>query len=532
MSNTKFKSLDAIKASIRAGRKYAMESNPPEDPTEQKVPTENKENVVTPADYSVPGSETKNVNTEENAVISANTPLDQTLGADESDVKATKEPEVEREEKTVSIKEAAESAKNALTEILTKAKETKKEAKTDESKKEASVDNVASNVDLSPITLSKIANAMLETEEGRRAALNSLEQYKAEQMKQASLKELLIANEIYNQHKALTKTASENYDEAMLKIAASHQAVLDQIEKDFANDPKFAESVKRAYAQGAADTAQSQAGGADPSQDSPEAAQNDVMAAINELVQAGQIDEQGAQVLAEMAAQAAQQDGNPELSPEEAMMLLQQAVQAGIIPAEVAEQLMSGGEAEAQAATPPAEQAAAAEGAEAPAQEAAKTASISKTAATKQLAAGIVNLTMQMKKQAAAEGAVDSAEATVDDVDSVIDELVANGDIAPEEADAVKDAIVEELIASEGENASDGAALEADVSKDVEGDEEISPEELAAALEEAGVTPEELEAALADVALEEGSDESADEKSADEESDDDDKSDDDKSDAE
>lgn len=520
MSNTKFKSLDAIKASIRAGRKYAMESNPPEDPTEQKVPAENKENVVTPADYSVPGSETKNVNTEENAVISANTPLDQTLGADESDVKATKEPEVEREEKTVSIKEAAESAKNALTEILNKAKETKKEAKEAEAKKEASIDNVASNVDLSPVSLSKIASAMLETEEGRRAALNSLEQYKAEQMKQASLKELLIANELYNQQKSLSKTASENYDNAMLKIAASHQAVLDQIEKDFANDPTFAESVKRAYAQGAADTAQIQAGGADPSQDSPEAAQNDVMAAINELVQAGQIDEQGAQVLAEMAAQAAQQDGNPELSPEEAMLLLQQAVQAGIIPAEVAEQLMGGGAAPAaQAApeaTPPADQAAAAEGAVAPAEEGAKTASISKTAAIRQLASGIVNLTMQMKKQAAAEGAVETEEANIDDVNSVIDELVAKGDIAPEEAEAVKNVIVDELISQEAGNVDVATEPESVAEVDDDDDDEISEDELAALLEQQGVTPEELQAVLAEINAD-AAEEACDDKSCDKE---------------
>lgn len=517
MSNTKFKSLDAIKASIRAGRKYAMESNPPEDPTEQKVPAENKENVVTPADYSVPGSETKNVNTEENAVISANTPLDQTLGADESDVKATKEPEVEREEKTVSIKEAAESAKNALTEILNKAKETKKEAKEAEAKKEASIDNVASNVDLSPVSLSKIASAMLETEEGRRAALNSLEQYKAEQMKQASLKELLIANELYNQQKSLSKTASENYDKAMLKIAASHQAVLDQIEKDFANDPTFAESVKRAYAQGAADTAQIQAGGADPSQDSPEAAQNDVMAAINELVQAGQIDEQGAQVLAEMAAQAAQQDGNPELSPEEAMLLLQQAVQAGIIPAEVAEQLMGGGAAQAAPeATPPADQAAAAEGAVAPAEEGAKTASISKTAAIRQLASGIVNLTMQMKKQAAAEGAVETEEANIDDVNSVIDELVAKGDIAPEEAEAVKDVIVDELISQEAGNVDGATEPESEVDDDDDDDDEISEDELAALLEQQGVTPEELQAVLAEINAD-AAEEACDDKSCDKE---------------
>lgn len=480
MSNTKFKSLDAIKASIRAGRKYAMESNPPEDPTEQKVPAENKENVVTPADYSVPGSDTKNVNTEENAVISAKTPLDQTLGADESDVKATKEPEVVTEEKTVSIKEAAVSAKNALTELLSKAKSTKKEA---------SIDNVASNVDLSPITLSKIASAMLETEEGRRAALNSLEQYKAEQMKQASLKELLIANEIYNQQKSLSKTASENYDEAFLKIAAAHQSVLDQIEKDFANDPAFAESVKRAYAQGAADTAQIQAGGVDPSQDSPEAAQNDVMAAINELVQSGQIDEQGAQALAEMAAQAAQQDGNPELSPEEAMMLLQQAVEAGIIPAEVAEQLLGGGVTPAAAPQAPVapEVQAANEGTPA---EAAKTASV------RNLASNIVNFTMHMKKQAAAEGAVDTDEANLDDIDTVIEELVNSGDISPEEAEAVKDAIAEELIA--GEDVEESAVEDAEDAEDVEGDEDIDPEELAAALEAEGVTPEELQAALED----------------------------------
>ena len=498
MSNTKFKSLDAIKASIRAGRKYAMELNPPEDPNEQKVPAEKKENVVTPADYGIPGSETKNINTEENAVISAKTPLDQQLGADESDVKAKEEPPVVTEEKTVSIKEAADNAKNALTDILNKAAskkevEPKKEA---DSKKEASVDNVASNVDLSPVTLSKIATAMLATEEGRRAALNSLEQYKAEQMKQASLKELLIANELYNQHKALSKTASEQYTEDMQKIASAHQNVINKIEQDFANDPAFAMSVKRAYAQGAADTAQIQGGGADPAAAaaSVEAAQNDVMEVINELVQSGQIDEQGAQALAELAAQAAAQDGNPELSPEEAMMLLQQAVEAGIIPAETAQQIMGGAAGEA-AGEAPAEAA--------PAPEAQKTASVHN------LAAQIIDLTFAMKKQAAAEGAVEDAEANIDDVDQVVDELVNAGQISPEEGEAVKDAIVDGL-AAEGAGDVDGVVdseqeqVEGDdEDDDDEGDEEdvdedLSEEELAEALEEIGVTPEELVAALQD----------------------------------
>ena len=515
MSNTKFKSLDAIKASIRAGRKYAMELNPPEDPNEQKVPAEKKENVVTPADYGIPGSETKNVNTEENAVISAETPLDQQLGADESDVKAKEEPPVVTEEKTVSIKEAAANVKNALTDILNKAA-SKKEAepkKEVDSKKEASVDNVASNVDLSPVTLSKIATAMLATEEGRRAALNSLEQYKAEQMKQASLKELLIANELYNQHKALSKTASEQYTEDMQKIASAHQNVIKKIEKDFANDPAFAMSVKRAYAQGAADTAQIQGGGADPAAAaaSVEAAQNDVMEVINELVQSGQIDEQGAQALAEMAAQAAAQDGNPELSPEEAMMLLQQAVEAGIIPAETAQQIMGGAAGAAPAEAPAApEQGAPAE--DAPAPEAQKTASVHN------LAAQIIDLTFAMKKQAAAEGAVEDAEANIDDVDQVVDELVNAGQISPEDGAAVKDAIVEGLVAegagdvagvvdSEHEPVEGGDADEEedddegddDEGDDDEGDEDLSEEELASALEEIGVTPEELVAALQDV---------------------------------
>ena len=489
MSNTKFKSLDAIKASIRAGRKYAMELNPPEDPNEQKVPAEKKENVVTPADYGIPGSETKNINTEENAVISAKTPLDQQLGADESDVKAKEEPPVVTEEKTVSIKEAAANVKNALTDILNKAA-SKKEAV---SKKEASVDNVASNVDLSPVTLSKIATAMLATEEGRRAALNSLEQYKAEQMKQASLKELLIANELYNQHKALSKTASEQYTEDMQKIASAHQNVINKIEKDFANDPEFAMAVKRAYAQGAADTAQIQGGGADPAAAaaSVEAAQNDVMAVINELVQSGQIDEQGAQALAELAAQAAAQDGNPELSPEEAMMLLQQAVEAGIIPAEAAQQIMGGAAAGAAPAEAPAapEQGSPAEAAPAP--EAQKTASVHN------LAAQIIDLTFAMKKQAAAEGAVEDAEANIDDVDQVVDELVNAGQISPEDGEAVKDAIVEGLAE---ESLGDDVAASDEESID---GEDVSEEELAAALEELGVTPDELVAAIQDAEGEE-----------------------------
>ena len=531
MSNMKYKSLEAIKASIRAGRKYAMENNPPADPNEESVPAENKDNVQTPADLGIPGGDKKNVNTTENEII-ANTPIDQTLRANESDVKAKVEDPEDKTEKEVSIpapseeqkaepvnsaaatnsvKEAAAKVHNALSVLVEKAKQAKKEAS-------STAGNIASGIDLSPMTLSKIASLMLDTEQGRQLAMRTLEENKAEQIKQASLKELLVANEIFKQEEEIRKTAAYKEAEAeFTKIAAAHEAYAAELNKQFAGDPEFAKAVKLAYAQGATDVAAIQGGAEPTTEPTPAAEQEDIMAVIQELLQSGQINEQQAQAIAQLAAEVAQADGNPELSPEEEQLLLQAAVEQGLLPPEMLQQLSSGQAAAPAAPMPPVAdpsmQAAAAQGAVDAQGAVAPEGGEPKTAAIRKLAANCVKLACGLKKVASDEGALEEGESedvTVDDIDTVIDQLVENGEISSEEADAVKDEIAEEI--------SSGVSNEVEVANDADDEgepeevetevDEVSPEDLREFLVEQGVTPEELEAALADIPEEELCDES------------------------
>lgn len=513
----KYKSLEAIKASIRAGRKYAMENNPPADPNEESVPAENKDNVQTPADLGIPGGDKKNVNTTENEII-ANTPIDQTLRANESDVKAKVEDPEDKTKKEVSIpapseeqkaepvneaaatnsvKEAAVRVQNALSALVEKAKQAKKEAS-------SVAGNVASGIDLSPMTLSKIASLMLDTEQGRQLAMKTLEEHKAEQIKQASLKELLVANEIFKQEEDIRKTAAYKEAEAeFTKIAAAHEVYAAELDKQFAADPAFAYAIKRAYAQGATDVAAIQGGAEPTTEPTPAAEQEDIMAVIQELLQSGQINEQQAQAIAQLASQVAQSDGNPELSPEEEQMLIQAAVEQGLLPPEMLQQMAAGAQPAAAPVADPAMMQAAAQGAADTQGAVAPEGGEAKTAAVRNLAANCVKLTCGLKKVASEEGALEEGESediTVDDIDTVVDQLVENGEISPKEADAVKDEIAEQIV---GEATGDVEAVPVvDEEVDVEGGD-VSPEELQAFLSEQGVTPEELEAALADIPEEE-----------------------------
>jgi DNA-binding transcriptional regulator YhcF (GntR family) len=526
MANTKYKSLEAIKASIRAGRKYAMENNTPEDPNETKVPAEDKSNIVTPADYSIPGGENKNTDNA-NEVI-ANTPLDQTLKADESDVKAPEKDPVKEEEKEVSIPEIpeeqkAENIKEASSKIKNALKDLVKKAKTSKAS-EPTVENVAEGIDLSSNTLSKIASMMLATEEGKQLAVKTLEMNKAEQIKQASLKELLIANELYKQEEMLRKTAAyKEAENSFMKVANAHIKTMDELELNYANDPEFAQAIKLAYAQGATDASAIQEGAQPVEQPTPEQEQADIMAVIQELIQAGQISPEQGQALAQLAQQVAMSDQNPELSPEEEQMLLQAAIEQGLLPQELLQGLMQG-QPQAQ---PQVEQAPVspevAPDATAMQGDTATIADAQKTASVRKLASDIVANTYLIKKAAAEEGIIEveegvdpqTVEPSVEEIDNVINALVESGDLTPEDADAVKEEIAEAIVESEEGEISDEeaqalldeVAAEEAVAEEAaasEGEEEeVTPEELESFLLEQGVTPEELESALNDISEEE-----------------------------
>ena len=117
------------------------------------------------------------------------------------------------------------------------------------------------------------------------------------------------------------------------------------------------EALKYAYAQGAADAQAindtAAVEGADPTVEGLDA----FGTALDEMIASNEITPEQAQMLAQMAVQAAQTDNNEELSPEEAQMFLEQAIQQGLVDPKVAEAIMlsiMGGEGGAPAPEVPA----------------------------------------------------------------------------------------------------------------------------------------------------------------------------------
>jgi hypothetical protein len=332
---------------------------------------------------------------------------------------------------------------------------------------------------------------MIATEKGQQLALQALEDQKAEAVKIATLNELIQANEEFQAQKSLqTKTAS------------AHESSFEDLAAFIGNDPQMIEYAKYAYAAGAQDAAMAAEQGAMPAPEAaavpagdPAAEQDEIMQAISALLQSGQIDEAGAQQLAEMAAQAAMADQNPELSDEELMMALEQAVQAGLITPEAIQQIMGG------AAAPAAPMGPEAGAAEMPAEAGADAAAVPQEAPADvaKTAAAVIGSTMMLKQAAVEEGIVaeEEADITPEDVAAVLEAAVESGELTPEDAAAVEEEIVAAAI--EDAEGSDWGSDGEELSQGLEG---ISEEELVEALAEEGVTEEELAEAIAEIAEE------------------------------
>lgn len=180
--------------------------------------------------------------------------------------------------------------------------------------------------------LAAIGSIMVGTTEGQQAVAEALE-------REAGIKEASALIAMVNQEmadaiqEAEIKQASTNmyYEEQMQKQAAdaaAHNSWLNACTYNF---------EKYAYAQGAADAAaldDSAAAGAQPSiPGSDELSDEDVMDAIQEMVQSGEITQQDAEDL----VQALSADGQVGGTLEELAAELQQAVQSGEITPEQAE---------------------------------------------------------------------------------------------------------------------------------------------------------------------------------------------------
>lgn len=222
--------------------------------------------------------------------------------------------------------------------------------------------NIMDNISISYDIMAKVAHALTETEQGRIALQRAIDAEKGKQVFNATMEEIKYAAEQVssfeklasqiNQENQMIKTATlkilgeiaklpPQEQQEQLKIASEvyrantlHQAIVDALGDD---------TLKYAYAQGVQDAQAINDTGA-PADQPVEDTASDLeifMEALNQMVASGQIAPDQANMLSQLAQQAAMSDGAPELSPEEAQTMLMNASQQGVIDPKLAEAILA-----------------------------------------------------------------------------------------------------------------------------------------------------------------------------------------------
>jgi hypothetical protein len=357
-NSIKRENLKALMDKLNQASKFASESNEPKDPDETQPQEPCPKSTVEP---------TGGVNPKEQLEPK------ETNAAQPAEVK----PEnggtgLEEEEKNVVAKAA-----NVTKKLLDFAKVQPKQAQPAEKTAASSEDDLVKNIVMSYDIMSKVAHVLTETEEGRIALQHAIDSEKGKQMQLATLNEIKYASEqvqaleelkfAAQREAEMVKHASlgilsairklpEKEQKKQFKIASKYlraQEIHRQNMEQFGDN----EALKYAYAQGAADAQAindtAAVEGADPTVEGLDA----FGTALDEMIASNEITPEQAQMLAQMAVQAAQTDNNEELSPEEAQMFLEQAIQQGLVDPKVAEAIMlsiMGGEGAAPAPEVPA----------------------------------------------------------------------------------------------------------------------------------------------------------------------------------
>lgn len=357
-NSIKRENLKALMDKLNQASKFASESNEPKDPDETQPQEPCPKSTVEP---------TGGVNPKEQLEPK------ETNAAQPAEVK----PEnggtgLEEEEKNVVAKAA-----NVTKKLLDFAKVQPKQAQPAEKTAASSEDDLVKNIVMSYDIMSKVAHVLTETEEGRIALQHAIDSEKGKQMQLATLNEIKYASEqvqaleelkfAAQREAEMVKHASlgilsairklpEKEQKKQFKIASKYlraQEIHRQNMEQFGDN----EALKYAYAQGAADAQAindtAAVEGADPTVEGLDA----FGTALDEMIASNEITPEQAQMLAQMAVQAAQTDNNEELSPEEAQMFLEQAIQQGLVDPKVAEAIMlsiMGGEGGAPAPEVPA----------------------------------------------------------------------------------------------------------------------------------------------------------------------------------
>lgn len=233
------------------------------------------------------------------------------------------------------------------------------EKQSKESAKKASSENVADQISMSYDIMAKVAHVLTETEEGRKCLQKAIDSEKGKQIYLSTMNEIKYAAEqvqAFEQLKHAAAVEDAQHKQAILgclsaiarlpkdeqkeqfKLASTYMKAMDIHQKSI--DTLENPALKFAYAQGAQDAQMINDTGAP---EEANALSEDLDAfgrALDELIANGEINQEQAQVLAQMAMQAAQMDGNPDLSPEEAQGFMEQAIQQGLLDPKVAEQIM------------------------------------------------------------------------------------------------------------------------------------------------------------------------------------------------
>lgn len=470
-NSIKRENLKALMDKLNQASKFASESNEPKDPDETQPQEPCPKSTVEP---------TGGVNPKEQLEPK------ETNAAQPAEVK----PEnggtgLEEEEKNVVAKAA-----NVTKKLLDFAKVQPKQSQPAEKTAASSEDDLVKNIVMSYDIMSKVAHVLTETEEGRIALQHAIDSEKGKQMQLATLNEIKYASEqvqaleelkfAAQREAEMVKHASlgilsaisklpEKEQKKQFKLASKYlraQEIHRQNMEQFGDN----EALKYAYAQGAADAQAindtAAVEGTDPTVEGLDA----FGTALDEMIASNEITPEQAQMLAQMAVQAAQTDNNEELSPEEAQMFLEQAIQQGLVDPKVAEAIMlsiMGGEGGAPAPEVPAA-AAPVDPAAAPA----ATATPTDTSVADQTVAEPVEKQASEKVRSIAEKYIKLAYATKvaeegsaevmlspADVAAEIDLAVTAGELDPELAEKIK-AVIETAAA---ENSADVPCQEKEV---------------------------------------------------------------------
>lgn len=232
-------------------------------------------------------------------------------------------------------------------------------ANIDKQPKKASSENVADQINMSYDIMAKVAHVLTETEEGRKCLRKAIDSEKGKQIYLSTMNEIKYAAEqvqAFEQLKYAAAVEDAQHKQAILgclsaiarlprdeqkeqfKLASTYMKAMEIHQKNI--DTLENPALKFAYAQGAQDAQMINDTGA-PEEANELSEDLDAFGrALDELIANGEINQEQAQVLAQMAMQAAQMDGNPDLSPEEAQGFMEQAIQQGLLDPKVAEQIM------------------------------------------------------------------------------------------------------------------------------------------------------------------------------------------------